>query len=383
MSGIEIVHEDDHLHMRTSSVNLGTFIDNGIDEYLENRAAHSLPPEKVEGMKSYLASLDVPRLHEEDLGINVHSCSESGSLFSSPLLTPPDDDSSIPLVRMFPEIIKENKEEQNKGEGDIQQQEQDISYDSLRIDDHRVERASSLPITLRHCSMSDAESFCSPPNKITPSVHSHSSCHDSQEEQLDKLSEAEVNVVDITPPPDTVKTTLINSVTQRIKEIEELNKLQETSRPSSAAAGKLDEAILRQTSPSSVEQSMEEEEELPIVATPSPDYITNLISFNRTCDSPNTRYKKATEQAAILLEQKQNKTQDLSASAEDLRHTPLSSAGKGVKQLLDIFDSNSSNLKRSHSLRANNKSADISNSICSSCNNTLSANDIYNSSQQC
>ena len=63
-----------------------------IHSLLEMHAATThLAPEKVPGVTSYLASLEVPHINEEDQGIQMICTSESASNFSSPPLTPPDD----------------------------------------------------------------------------------------------------------------------------------------------------------------------------------------------------------------------------------------------------------------------------------------------------
>ena len=469
---------------RCGSVNLGTY-SNHVNEFLENRATLSLPPEKAEGMIQYLASLEVPVLlqeEEQDLGINVPSCSESGSPFSSPLLTPPDEENIQHLLRAFQESERERlegKEEPNgEDEKGLEPMEDDkqltsIDKDVTKISTHnihndlssedrqpcalldvssspsspiphsRVSRAASLPISLRPSSASTSEKSYPRNYPLSPkkssSIRSPSSSrtHGSQD-HMDELAEVEDSTDGQDPPlagdeseeGEQVKTTLIDSVTARIKQIEEMNmtKNERSNSPGNQnrmSIGSLSHASSDESvnlSPPRDEEPVDPpitntsnqlsvfENELKITLSPSPELLTilstnssnntsnpsspsfsfetNSINFssNVGSDSPNTRYRKATTQSAILLEQrkaeKQRQTEilqeveqlpnectqeqldhlqmpslevsnhDLSASAEDLR---FHQSGKGVRQLLGIFDEQrkGGSLKRSHSLRSN------------------------------
>ena len=78
--------------------------------------ANSTPINKEENIRNYLASLPYssePRLHqlEEDQGIgeNMLCMSESGSDYSSPILTPPEEEQIHALYRLAKEV-QENKE---------------------------------------------------------------------------------------------------------------------------------------------------------------------------------------------------------------------------------------------------------------------------------
>ena len=471
---------------RCGSVNLSTY-SNHINEFLENRATLSLPPEKAEGMIQYLASLEVPALLQEedqDLGINVPSCSESGSPFSSPLLTPPDEENIHHLLRAFQESERERLEGKGEANGEdekglepmeddnqLTSTDKDVTkistystHNDLSSEDRqpyalldvssspsspiphsRVSRAASLPLPLCPSSASTSEKLYSRNYPVSPkkssSIRSPSSSrtHDSQD-HMDELAEVEDSIdgQDLPSAGDEseegeqqVKTTLIDSVTARIKQIEEMNttKNQRASSPGNQnrmSIGSLSHA----SSDESVNLSPPRDEDPvdpPTINTsnqlsviengiktstlsPSPELLTilstnssnntsnpssptfnfqtNSINVSSTVgsDSPNTRYKKATTQSAILLEQrkaeKQRQTKvlqeaeqlpnectqksfdhlqmpsleisnhDLSASADDLR---FHQSGKGVRQLLDIFDDQrkGGSLKRSHSLRSN------------------------------
>ena len=319
------------------------------------------------------------------------------------------------------------------------------SSPSSPIPHSRVSRAASLSLPLCPSSASTSEKLYSrnyPVSlKKSSSIRSPSSSrtHDSQD-HMDELAEVEDSIdgQDLPSAGDEseegeqqVKTTLIDSVTARIKQIEEMNttKNQRASSPGNRnrmSIGSLSHA----SSDESVNLSPPRDEDPvdpPTINTsnqlsviengiktstlsPSPELLTilstnssnntsnpssptfnfqtNSINVSSTVgsDSPNTRYKKATTQSAILLEQrkaeKQRQTKvlqeaeqlpnectqksfdhlqmpsleisnhDLSASADDLR---FHQSGKGVRQLLDIFDDQrkGGSLKRSHSLRSN------------------------------
>lgn len=94
----------DDFHVRSSSAIPSGLFDEHASQVLESRVADSLPPEKVERMTSYLVSLPVVLNEEEmDQGINVPSPSDSGSPYSSPFLTPPDEEHIQELLKVYQE----------------------------------------------------------------------------------------------------------------------------------------------------------------------------------------------------------------------------------------------------------------------------------------
>ena len=181
--------------------------DTPLDQELEHTALRTLPPEKVHVMTNYLASLPVPD-EDQDLGIMVPSPSDSGSPFSSPLLTPPDIEGVQLVLKEFQEAERDRLERE-KGQGNPED-----NKNTLQMPHTRVNRATSLPTSV-HPLSGDAYPRRLPYPDKSPDI----------KEVLDE----------VTPTGD-VKITLVQSVTDRVKEIEK--KHLRSERPASAGSRK-------------------------------------------------------------------------------------------------------------------------------------------------
>ena len=152
---------------------------------------------------NYLASLPVPE-DDQDLGIMVPSPSESGSPFSSPLLTPPDIEGMQLMLKDFQDAEKERLEKA-----------QEIK-DNLSVSHTHVNRTVSLPTSIHPLS---CEAY---PRNIS---------------ETDKGVEEEPILEEQTPEVE-VTITLTQSVTDRVREIEKKNSSLRTERPASAGSRK-------------------------------------------------------------------------------------------------------------------------------------------------
>lgn len=181
-----------------------------VDGALENQVVNSLPPEKVPVMVNYLASL--PMSEEDDQGIMVPSPSDSGSPFSSPLLTPPDIEGMQLMLKEFQEAEKDRLEKEKGFENNE-------GKDHLAIPHARAGRTVSLPTTTHPLS---TEVY--PRNTSIPYI-SGDSCDLKNEE--------------IIIPEGEVKITLTQSVNERVREIEKKNVVPlRSERPASAGSRK-------------------------------------------------------------------------------------------------------------------------------------------------
>ncbi|XP_003389465.1 PREDICTED: protein phosphatase Slingshot homolog 2-like [Amphimedon queenslandica] len=347
---------------------------------LESRVHQSLPPEKAEGMMNYLESLDTHHIEDErDLGINDPSSSESESPFSSPPFTPPDED-GMTFQRYTSTIKSMRKTETSHNSSDVLAASTLSPNDSVHS---RVARATSLPSSLRPSSASE-RSY--PSNQLSPSKRSLTS-----QEKLNEVGEEEVGGADMEVGGDKgegkeqINPTLITSVTNRIKEIEKMN-----NRPSSAGKrSNLSRASSEESLPSCQSRDVHVHVSDVHETTPSPIQTEQPIvneSSNTTevlakevvggadistCDSPNTRYQRATK-AASMLGQKRSALSSPEANnpptgggavnaISDEGAVPQEREGgegsKGVRELLGVFDKQSSTkggggeLKRTSSLR--------------------------------
>ena len=322
---------------------------------------------------NYLESLDTHHIEDErDLGINDPSSSESESPFSSPPFTPPDED-GMTFQRYSSAIKSLRKTEAGHNSSDVLASSTLSPNDSVHS---RVARATSLPSSLRPSSASE-RSY--PSNQLSPSKRSLTS-----QEKLNEVGEEEEEVGgDKSEGKEQINPTLITSVTNRIKEIEKMN-----NRPSSGRQSNLSHASSEESLPSCQSRDVHEttpspmQTDQPVIINESPDTMQVLpkdvvvVADFSTCDSPNTRYQRATK-AASMLEQKR------SALASPESNNPPTTTGpavnavsdepavpqekgkeegegiKGVRELLDVFDKHSSTkgggggeLKRSSSLRS-------------------------------
>jgi protein phosphatase slingshot len=252
-----------------------------INEQLMMRVCESLPPEKVEGMQNYLATLEVPQIEEhDDLGINVPSSSESGSPFSSPLFTPPDEDSI--LSRIFNDNHSSSSNQRRKELGrsmDDNLLHITSSGRCYNMEYDRSTRATSVPLEATN-------NTCISPVKAS-----------IQSPLIQSPSPSNMDTIDYHQPAGT------NTVTQRIKQIESLNKPMK-QRPHSAGAciKRYDPLPVTMETPTSdmfpSNQEVPQQEEPPII------HPTTTTVLTQPCNSPTTRYKRAAEQSAILMEQK-------------------------------------------------------------------------------
>ncbi len=181
--------------------------DTPLDQELEHTALRTLPPEKVQVMTNYLACLPVPD-EDQDLGIMVPSPSDSGSPFSSPLLTPPDIEGVQLALKEFQEAERDRLERE-RGQGNPED-----SKNTLQTPHTRVNRAVSLPTNV-HPLSGDAY-----PRSLT---------------YPDKSPDIK-EVLDEETPTGDVKITLMQSVTDRVREIEK--KHLRSERPASAGSRK-------------------------------------------------------------------------------------------------------------------------------------------------
>ena len=215
-----------------------------IHSLLERHASHHLPPEKVPRVTSYVASLEIPQVSQpgeeegEDQGIQMACTSESASNFSSPLLTPPDND-FITMVAM------------KQGEDNVITDQVDISQDRLNVQSSwppqssdtvmagdrqpiapsenvhvKAGRTNSLPTSLSVVTSTMVSSKFSFPPVDGPRTVKSCSPHCLQ------VPGDQVNILIEDSLSDTVKDGSVKtkSVLERIKEIEELNTL--SNRPS-------------------------------------------------------------------------------------------------------------------------------------------------------
>lgn len=186
-----------------------------VDCALENQVASSLPPEKVPVMVNYLASLPVSE-GEDDLGIMVPSPSDSGSPFSSPLLTPPDIEGMQLMLREFQEAEKDRleREKESCSEG------KDLL--SIPSQGHaRVGRAVSLPTSNTTPHPLSTEVY---PRNAPITYTGPSEGNDLRNEEI---------------PEGEVKITLTQSVNERVREIEKKNVVSvRGDRPASAGSRK-------------------------------------------------------------------------------------------------------------------------------------------------
>ena len=209
-----------------------------IHSLLERHASHHLPPEKVLGVTSYVASLEVPQVPQvgeeegEDQGIQMACTSESASNFSSPPLTPPDDEYITTLAKA--------EQQESTDEVDNSQDRLNVrsiwppqsSTTEMAVDRQPVAssdslhpkagRAHSLPTSLSNASSSSSSMPMMQPkfsfpttDRTVKSCSPH--CLQVLGEQVDVLTEDSSS--------DAAKEGSIKakSVLERIKEIEELN----------------------------------------------------------------------------------------------------------------------------------------------------------------
>ena len=340
---------------------------------LESRVHQSLPPEKAEGMMNYLESLDTHHTEDDrDLGINDPSSSESESPFSSPPFTPPDED-GMTFQRYTSTIKSLKKMEPSHNSADVLPSSTLSPNDSVHT---RVARATSLPSSLRPSSASE-RSY--PSNQLSPSKRSLTS-----QEKLNEVGEEEggadieVGEADMEVGGDKsegkeqINPTLITSVTNRIKEIEKMN-----TRPSSAGRrSNLSHASSEESLPSCQSRDVSVQVSDVHETTPSPPMQTEQPIINEspnttavlpsnkevvggaeisTCDSPNTRYQKATKAASMLGQKRSalaspetNSTLTIAPvnNVSDEPAVPQESdrgeGSKGVRELLGVFDKQSS-----------------------------------------
>ena len=228
--------EDGRLKMRSGSESCLS----QMEEALENQISMALPPEKVPGMMNYLVSLPMP---EEDLGIIVPSPSESGSSFSSPLLTPPDDEGIQHLVRGFQE--SERKKLQLSEKVDEVKKDEMKSVEGIKVTgyvdqspDDRHPLATLTPSSPTHTKVARVTSLPTA-SLLLPSVSVPVEVTSTKSQSVngDSFKESD-DVDDLMNPDEEVKTTLIQSVTYRIKEIEKMNNKSTLERPASAGSQK-------------------------------------------------------------------------------------------------------------------------------------------------
>ena len=199
----------DNEEMQESEDNNGGLVmqmDSPVDQALESKVVNTLPPEKVPSMMNYLASLPTP---DEDLGIMVPSPSDSGSPFSSPLLTPPDIEGVQLALRDFQEAEKDRLEREKGLQGG--------GGDTLSVPHARVNRAVSLPTSVHPLA---GEAY----PRTTPLP---------EKEEDGKETSGE------TPEGEMKKIALKQSVTERVREIEKKSQsLLRSERPASAGSRK-------------------------------------------------------------------------------------------------------------------------------------------------
>ena len=189
-----------------------------INQLLENKVWSTLPPEKAQGMVNYLASLPVPE-EDQDLGINVPSSSESCSPFSSPLLTPPDSEGMQHMLKEFQEAERDRLGLLEKDATDDEVERESSS--TLMAPHPRVGRATSLPVQSGPQGLLSSATEPYPKQNSPPRESSDSEGKDREENDGEE-----------------VKTTLIQSVPERIKEIERISQSSRMERPASAGSRK-------------------------------------------------------------------------------------------------------------------------------------------------
>lgn len=382
--------EDGRLKMRSGSESCLS----QMEEALENQISMSLPPEKVPGMMNYLVSLPMP---EEDLGIIVPSPSESGSSFSSPLLTPPDDEGIQHLVRGFQE--SERKKLQLSEKVDEVKKDEMKSVEGIKVtgyvdqspdDGHPL--ATLTPSSPTHMKVARVTSL--PTASLLPSVSVPVEVTSTKSQSVngDSFKESD-DVDDLMNPDEEVKTTLIQSVTYRIKEIEKMNNKSTLERPGSAGSQKhismgsfsvasSEESLHsrpshpvtsdgddngsssqdKRSSLSPVKGDVTMETILPniIIQSHSEESLPTIPSNEKTetesvqrnwteeCktpspspnivpDSPNTVYRKATQASILLAEQKKNQLKFGVMGDNDNENKPIFSR-QGLISLTPIED---------------------------------------------
>lgn len=390
---VELEIEENLIQMRPGSA--GTSASNPIDLTLETRVNDSLPPEKAEGMINYLVSLRPPQVQEDeqDQGINIHASSDSDSSFSSPPFTPPNEGTLNSFSDKRSESSKHASKEASPsvaGDKESDSLNRQVSPHALEVPTSpfgseschdRITRAASLPITLRPSSAE--RPYPHTPSKLSKSPSS-SHTQGSQEE-LDKLME----VVQVEENDEgeklKVKTTLINSVTHRIKEIEQMNrpdnadkKADSTCMSHASSEDSLHSYTLRgqsestcnkdrSLSPIPSDEHVVSGNTLPFISSNiSTTYSDSQNNSRTNCDSLTTRYEKANEAAKLLLEQKrvfgsdQATLPDVKVSVDDMQLDDDNTTSKGIKELMGKFNKSSddtttaSSLRRSSSLRSSN-----------------------------
>lgn len=261
---------------------------------VKHAATTHLAPEKVPGVTSYLASLEVPQINEEDQGIQMICTSESASNFSSPPLTPPDDDLVAALTHDDRQPVS--------------------SLLGLPSPHAKAGRAHSLPTSLSSppkfaLSTSDA---C----KTTPS-----SCDESP---LDTAADSRPQV----------------SVLDRIKELEERNGRLSLPRPSSATSSSSTKHDIKRASTESLTSSDGS------IPCPYSDHTPQSPEPTRGMTppanlSPSSQYKHAVDKT-LLWKKPDN----------DIQPENSNDNNKGVRELAVLYGGGSKQqLKRSTSLR--------------------------------
>ena len=357
---------------------------------LESRVHQSLPPEKAEGMIDFIVSLEPHNQLEDerDLGINDPSSSESESLFSSPPFTPPNED-AITFQRKKAELG--NASDPPGGPGSNSR----LTLSPNDPAHSRVARATSLPSSIRPSSASERSYPC---NQLSPAKKSPSSCHtgDGRDDELNEEGAVvggvrdEVGGASEKDERERINPTLITSVTNRIKEIENMNSRAEGSgRRGNLSHASSEDSLSVKDVPETTPSPMQTEQPDDACPASSPAGVGSTTptgedeksveerdkrrrSSNRSpaCDSPSTRYRKATEAASILEKRRSEKqgtiidnntliSSDIPQVEDIATEEGEGDSGKGVKELLGVFDRQpattggrrGSDLKRTSSLR--------------------------------
>lgn len=190
--------------------------DNELLSLLEQQAASNLPPEKVMNVASYVASLEVPSQCEEegeDQGIQMVTTSESASLYSSPPLTPPDDED---LAAQVIAALTDRRQPVSNSE---------TTGTEVHMSLEAAESMDRQPVALTVPLHAKATRAASLPSSLFPSPKGS-----GQSPPKLALEETDSSI-----PEGPIKVTQIQSVPERIKEIEKLNRIS-VSRPHSAGS---------------------------------------------------------------------------------------------------------------------------------------------------